>query len=111
MEHLSGKWLEIGRLLGQAIIGSACVGYFMFHAVQGENGFGEMVHLQTRVLALETERATLETRRQAMEKRVHMLRAGSLDPDLLEERIRAVLQYSRPTDRVVILSDRSARSE
>ena len=39
--------------------------------------------------------------RQKLENRVRLLRSGSLDPDLLEERARAVLNYADQNDQIV----------
>ena len=50
------------------------------------------------VLSLETERRNL------LEHRVVLLRPGSIDPDLLEERARLLLNFGRPDD--VIILDR-----
>ena len=44
------------------------------------------------------EKEAQETRRLELEKRADLLSSRSLDPDLLDERIRAVLGYSREGD-------------
>ena len=54
--------------------------------------------------ALETSRAE----RQSMERRVSLLEPGSLDPDMLEERARLMLNYGHVDD-IVILDNHKRR--
>ncbi|MBV6632574.1 MAG: septum formation initiator family protein [Alphaproteobacteria bacterium] len=89
----------------QTIIGSALIGYFGYHAIQGDSGFSAMVDLQTDVAALDIEREELRAERTALAHRAALLRDESLDPDLLEERIRSVLHYAGPSDRVIVGAD------
>ena len=49
----------------------------------------------------EAELNELHARRLELEKRADLLNSSSLDPDLLDERIRAVLGYSREGDVVI----------
>lgn len=92
-------------LIGQAAIGSLIVGYFAYHAVQGDSGFRAMVELQTTVDDLAVERDQLVSERQGWEKRAKQLRTNSLDPDMLEERVRRVLNFTRPNEYVVMTND------
>lgn len=43
----------------------------------------------------------LRARREALEKRADLLNSKSLDPDLVDERIRSILGYSREGDIVI----------
>jgi cell division protein FtsB len=43
----------------------------------------------------------LQARRAELEKRADLLNSKSLDPDLLDERIRSILGYSREGDVVI----------
>ena len=45
----------------------------------------------------------LSNERQELEHRVRLLRSESLDPDLLEERARAVLNYGLKEDRILFV--------
>jgi len=92
-------------LITQAAIGSLVVGYFAYHAIQGDSGFRAMVELQTGVDELAAESDALRDERQAWEKRAAQLRSESLDPDMLEERIRRVLQFTGPNEYVVMTRD------
>lgn len=89
------------HVAGPALV-AALIGYFGYHAVQGERGLIAWLRI---VQQIERTHATLdETRaeREALERRVTLLRPESLDPDLLEERARIMLNLARP-DEVIIL--------
>jgi len=85
------------------VIGMTVVVYFAYHAVQGDRGLlalgklrGEVNTLQSRVVDVRDERFVLA-------QRVQMLRPGSIDPDLLEERARILLGYGWDKELVVII--------
>jgi cell division protein FtsB len=84
----------------QAVAACAAL-YFVYHAVQGERGVLAWVRLQNDLAVVEAKREALAEERKELEHRVELLRPDSLDPDLLEERARATLNYTRP-DEVVI---------
>ena len=95
--------LKTGLLLMcQAAIGSLVVGYFAYHAIQGDSGFRAMVGLQTEVDTLAAEQTAVMEERLAWEKRADQLRSESLDPDMLEQQVRQVLQFTRENEYVVI---------
>ena len=86
----------------QAAIGSLIVGYFAYHAIQGDSGFRSMVGLQTEVDELQLEHKALIADRSAWEKRADQMRDQSIDPDMLEEQVRQVLQFTRENEYVVM---------
>lgn len=77
----------------------------IYSAVAGDNGYRALAALETELEAKRVEIDALRTRRLALEKRADQLSSKSLDPDLADERIRAVLGYSRPGDVVVSRED------
>ena len=85
----------------------AClVGYFCYHAVQGERGLLAWRHLQLELADARTLNQHLAMEQTALEQRVALLRPESLDPDLLEERARLMLNYGLP-DEVILDSSAS----
>lgn len=81
----------------------AClVGYFCYHAVQGERGLLAHLHLEQELRELEAFNDQLEADRRALEARVAQLRPDNLDPDMLEERARLLLNYGHPEDLVLL---------
>jgi cell division protein FtsB len=103
MSTLREKLTTASKLVIQAVVGSACVGYFAYHALQGDSGFRELATLQHEVNELETKHDKLVTERERMEQLTQRLHSESLDPDLLDERVRKVLQYTKPNEYVVML--------
>ncbi len=91
----------VRRAAGPALF-VACVTYLGYHAVYGQRGLLAWFRLEERVESLRTEVAEARTERMALENRVNLLRPDGLDPDLLEERVAAVLNLARPGTRVVI---------
>ena len=95
---------ELSRRLRHVIgplIGVGAVAYFAYHTVEGDRGVLAWVRLKNEILEAELQLAKVTTERQALEHRVLLLRPDHLDPDMLEERARAMLNMGRE-DEVVI---------
>lgn len=82
----------------------ALILYFAFFAFLGERGWFALQDLRLQEAVLEQQLETLQSRRQALEAQVQLLRPESLDPDMLDERIRFMLGYAAPDERILILS-------
>lgn len=83
----------------------------VYSAVFSDTGYRALSSLEFEAAALTEEVDQLRVRREALEKRADLLNSKSLDLDLVDERIRAILGYSRDGD-VVITStelDRALR--
>jgi cell division protein FtsB len=97
-------WREIKRRAGDVVgpvLGFCIVGYFAYHSVEGDRGLTAFVRLTERITEAKVQIDELKDERQAIERRVRLLRANNLDPDLLDERARLILNYSRP-DEIII---------
>jgi cell division protein FtsB len=89
--------------LSLKLLGACLAGYFVYHAVEGERGLLAWLRVHHELSATkETLEASLAERR-ALERRVGQLNSNSLDPDLLDERVRAMLNFSHPDDVVIFL--------
>lgn len=84
--------------LGLYVSAALLIGYFGINAYTGNRGIRARQGLDMQVAQLESERDTLKTERQRWERRVALLRAQSIDPDMLDERARALLDYVDPRD-------------
>ena len=91
------------------VLGISAVIYFAYHVVQGERGLTAWLNLSQQVSAKRTEAKALAERREALENKVRMLHPETLDPDLLDERARRMLNYGRPDDIVVPFDSEGAR--
>ena len=88
----------------------ACVfGYFAYHAVHGDRGILAWQRLEQELDRTKSVHATLAGERAALEHKVSLLRPEHLDPDLLDEQARRLLNYGRAEDLVIILRSDKAR--
>lgn len=85
------------------IIGLCLTVYFAYHIGMGERSMFRLMSLERTIVKVSAEYDKTHAKREQLEARVIKLRPGSIDPDLLEERARAVLGYARPDEHVVIL--------
>jgi len=85
------------------ILGSALVAYIAYNTVQGDRGLIAYWQLTKQVEQAKSVRAELDQQRQRLENRVQLMYPQSLDPDMLDERARFMLGYSRADEYVVIL--------
>jgi cell division protein FtsB len=79
---------------------AALIGYFGVNAYTGKYGLHAQAALDQEMIALTAELARLKQERIALEQRVSLLRAESLDPDMLDERARFQLEFAHPRDLV-----------
>ena len=68
-------------------------GYFAYHLHTGDHGLQARADLERRKEVLEGELAGLREIKTRIERDVALLRPESLDPDMLDERARALLDY------------------
>ena len=84
----------IGLFLGAALL----IGYFWVNAYTGPNGLKARIDLDLRITKLNAELSALKAERARWERRIPLLKSDSLDPDMLDERARALLDYVDPHD-------------
>lgn len=70
----------------------------IYSAIASDTGYRALASVNRDVDTLSAEVDALRARRMALEKRADLLNPKSLDPDLIDERIRGVLGYSREGD-------------
>jgi cell division protein FtsB len=87
----------LGLYLGAVLF----IGYFGINAYTGDHGFKAKQDLDAQISELSGELAELKQARTQWERRLTLLRAHSLDPDMLDERARTLLGYSHPHDVVM----------
>ena len=91
------------RALLPQILGAAICIYFAYHAVQGDRGLIAWLQHSRELVESESVLADLASERAKLEHRVSQLRAESLDPDMLEEQARTMLNFGEPDDRTLLL--------
>jgi cell division protein FtsB len=77
-------------------------GYFAYHLETGEHGLKARTDLERRKEVLAGELAGLKEVRMRLERDVSLLRPESLDPDMLDERARAILNLAHEDDLVML---------
>ena len=88
------------------VIFATVFGYFGYHLVNGDRGLLAMAHLQREVQIAHQNLTEAETTRKIWERRVSALRNQSLDPDMLDERARVLLNFSQKEDIVIFTPTR-----
>ena len=84
------------------MIGLALCIYFAYHIIYGERSISKWIHLSHKIETMSNINDTLNAERQAIERKVVMLRPGSINEDLLEERVRSVLGYTKSDEYIVV---------
>jgi cell division protein FtsB len=84
----------LGLYVGAALL----IGYFGVNAYTGRHGLKAKQDLDQQIAELTRELATVRAERAEIERRVVLLRPDGLDPDMLDERARAMLDYVHPRD-------------
>ena len=84
--------------LGLYAVAALFIGYFAVNAFSGNHGLRAKQQLDEQIAALNDEFRSAERDRAQWELRVSLLRSDHLDPDLLDERARAELQYIHPRE-------------
>lgn len=91
--------------LRAAAVPLAClslIAYFAYHLVVGERGLESRAGFEARITTLEGELNGLKAVRAKLERNVSLLRAERLDPDMLGERARAILNLAHPDDILIV---------
>jgi cell division protein FtsB len=84
------------------VICFAAIGYFAYHAMEGEHGINAYTRLTLQIQDTKVALGEVTAERKTMERRVDLLRASGLDADMLEEQGKKVLGLIRPGDRVIL---------
>ncbi len=81
-------------------------GYLGYHIMHGDRGVFAYLHLKTEIARAEGAVAETDVTRQTWEHRVALLRNPTLDPDMLDERARNLLNVVRPDEIVIPIAKR-----
>ena len=84
------------------VLGISAITYFGFHVVQGDRGLMAWWKLRQHIEVASTSLREVSKERKELERRVRLLHPESLDPDMLEERARIMLNYGHIDDIVAL---------
>jgi cell division protein FtsB len=88
------------------VLAAAFIGYFGVNAYTGNHGIRAKQTLDQRIADLTQELDTTRAERERWEHRVSLLRSDRIDPDLLEERARQLLDFADPRDATTLIKRR-----
>jgi cell division protein FtsB len=90
------------RVVVGPILGIALTGYFAYNLVEGDRGFIAWTRLTRQIRVEDARLDALRAERAALKLKVSDLTPSHLDPDLLDERVRATLNLVGPNERVIM---------
>ncbi len=100
-----GFWANVKRRLKAAtapLLLLSVAAFFGWNATQGNHGLVAYAQRQVMLAQVQADNAAARSERDAWLRRIAGLQASHLDPDLLDERARAMLNYADPRDVVVL---------
>jgi len=77
------------------------IGYFGINAYTGNHGLKARAEIDAQIAGLIAERDAARAERQRWQRKVALLSRNGIDPDMLEERARALLEWVDPRDLVL----------
>jgi len=89
--------------LGLYVLAALLIGYFGINAYTGNHGLRARAEFDQQIAELTTERDQVKVERELWQRRVALLKSESLDPDMLDERTRALLHYADPRDVIMMV--------
>jgi cell division protein FtsB len=90
------------RFILGPVLGLALTGYFAYHLVEGDRGLLAWLRLTHEIRAENANLQAVRAQREALDQRVTNLKPDHLDPDLLDERVRATLNLVAPGETVIM---------
>ena len=88
------------------LLAAAFIGYFAVNAFTGNHGLRAQQDLEQQMATMREELDRLKAERAVWEQRVALMRSDAIDPDMLDERSRALLDYVDPRDVTLLLNPR-----
>ena len=89
--------------LGLYAIAATLIGYFGVNAYTGNLGLRARQDLDAQIAELTGDRDRIKAEREQWQHKVELLKSDRLDPDLLDERARALLGYADPRDAIMLV--------
>lgn len=89
--------------LGLYIVAALLIGYFVVNAYSGNHGLKARADLDNQIAELTTELDTVKAERMVWQRRVTLMRSDGLDPDMLDERARLMLNFADSRDVIMLV--------
>ena len=98
------RFRSILSALGLYLLAAFLIGYFGANAYSGDRGLRAQQGLEEQITALSGELSGLKAERARLQRRISLLKSSGLDPDMLDERARALLDYVDPNDLTMVFT-------
>jgi cell division protein FtsB len=82
------------------------IGYFGVNAYTGKNGINARQELEQQIADLASELGRVRAEREWWQRRVALLKSDRIDPDMLDERARGLLNYLDPHELSIMVKHR-----
>jgi cell division protein FtsB len=82
------------------------IGYFGVNAYSGDRGLKAKEDIDRQIATLTAELDRLQGEDIQWHRRIGLLKSDDIDPDMLDERARALLDYADPNDLTLMLGKR-----
>ena len=79
------------------------IGYFGVNAYSGNRGLKAKEDIDQQIATLTAELDRLQSEDLQWQRRIGLLKSDDIDPDMLDERTRALLDYVDPSDLTLML--------
>jgi cell division protein FtsB len=82
------------------------IGYFGVNAYSGDRGLKAKEDIDRQTAAFTADLGRLQREHAQWERRIALLKSDDLDPDMLDERARALLDYVDPNELIMMVDPR-----
>jgi cell division protein FtsB len=82
------------------------IGYFGVNAYNGDRGLKAKEDIDRQMAALTADLQRLQLEHAQWERRIALLKSDDLDPDMLDERARALLDYVDPNELTLMIDQK-----
>lgn len=89
-------------------LGIALTGYFVYHLIEGDHGLLAWLRVNREIREGTAKLETVQAQRAALDLKVSNLKPEHIEPDLLDEQVRAILNLAAP-DEIVIMQPGNRR--
>ena len=94
---------SILNALGLYVMAGLLIGYFGVNAYGGNHELKAKQDIDRQTVTLSAELGILQAEHRQWDRRIALLRSDNIDPDMLDERARALLDYVDPGDLVMMI--------
>ena len=103
MRVLTEFRLRSSHIIGP-VIGVCLIVYFIYHAFHGDRGLIAFWQLSKQVTQAENTYSLLSQKRAELQNRVALLNPHTLNSDMIDERARFMLGYTKSDEIVIFLN-------